>query len=389
MRLKSIQYSHYQKEPDDWCLEGCTLGDINLIVGKNAMGKTRTLNLISNLADLVSGDRRGSFYTEKWDAVFDNAGIEIRYLLECRHHKVLSEQLSQDGKTLLQRGADGMGKIYAENLKQDLDFQPPSDRLAVVSRMDALQHPFLDPLYHWGKGVRHFQFGSTMGHNNIDDDFAREIERFPNLKDSHLPVTIFRTGADTYKSVYVQQVIADMEKIGYELEDISIQPLSWVETPDGFVPEYRAETSGIAVSEKGLAAKTSHYGMSQGMFRTLSLIIQLNYSLLANVPSCVIIDDIGEGLDFNRSRALIDLLIEKIKGTQVQLIMTTNNRFVMNRVPLEYWSVIRRLPNKAKIYNYRNSKEVFDDFEFTGLSNFDFFSSNYLESKLFQKSMRR
>ena len=58
--------------------------------------------------------------------------------------------------------------------------------------------------------------------------------------------------------------------------------------------------------------------------------------------------------------------------------MATNDRFVMNRVPLEYWSVIRRLPNMSKIYNYQNSKELFDNFEFTGLSNFDFFSSDYL-----------
>ncbi len=69
--------------------------------------------------------------------------------------------------------------------------------------------------------------------------------------------------------------------------------------------------------------------------------------------------------------------------------MATNDRFIMNRVPIEYWSVIRRLPNKAQICNYRNYKEVFDDFEFTGLSNFDFFSSDYLENELFHKSASR
>jgi hypothetical protein len=34
--------------------------------------------------------------------------------------------------------------------------------------------------------------------------------------------------------------------------------------------------------------------MSQGMFRVLSLIIQVNYSVLAKKPNCILIDDIGK-----------------------------------------------------------------------------------------------
>jgi AAA15 family ATPase/GTPase len=117
--------------------------------------------------------------------------------------------------------------------------------------------------------------------------------------------------------------------------------------------------------------------MSQGMFRALSLLIQLNYSLLKKMPSCILIDDIGEGLDYERSKALIDLIIEKVKGSSVQVIMTTNDQFVMDKVPLEYWSVIQRLENKSIFYNDRNAKQTFDDFVFTGLNNFDFYASEF------------
>jgi hypothetical protein len=55
--------------------------------------------------------------------------------------------------------------------------------------------------------------------------------------------------------------------------------------------------------------------------------------------------------------------------------MSTNDRFVMNNVPLEYWSIMQRYPNESKIYNYRNSRKQFEDFELTGLSNFDFLTS--------------
>jgi AAA15 family ATPase/GTPase len=117
------------------------------------------------------------------------------------------------------------------------------------------------------------------------------------------------------------------------------------------------------------------------MFRALSLLIQLNYTLMIRLPVCVLIDDIGEGLDFYRARALINLLIKKVENTPVQLIMTTNDRFVMNGVPLKYWSIIERSGGKCKVYNYKNSRTSFDEFDFTGLSNFDFFTSkSFLQS---------
>ena len=63
----------------------------------------------------------------------------------------------------------------------------------------------------------------------------------------------------------------------------------------------------------------------------------------------------------------------------MQLITSTNDRFVMNNVPLEYWCVIQRISNVSKIYNHRNAKKQFDNFGLTGLSNFDFFSSGAFE----------
>ncbi|WRH65969.1 MAG: hypothetical protein RSE13_20020 [Planktothrix sp. GU0601_MAG3] len=123
--------------------------------------------------------------------------------------------------------------------------------------------------------------------------------------------------------------------------------------------------------------------MSQGMFRSLSLFIQINYSLLLSKPSCIVIDDIGEGLDYERSSSMIKILIEKAQTGLVQLIMTTNDEFIMNGVPLEYWSYIERKPGSAKLHNIFNSKDKFDQFEFIGLNNFDFFTSKFVLQKEF------
>ncbi len=167
-----------------------------------------------------------------------------------------------------------------------------------------------------------------------------------------------------------------MLKIGFGIDTINVGPPKSITFEIGL-----AQPQGILVRESDLKGTTDQNSISQGMFRALSLIIQLNYSLLASVPSCILIDDIGEGLDHERSSALIKLLIDKAKKSRVQLIMSTNDRFVMNNVPLEYWSIMRRFPNESKIYNYRNSKKLFEEFELTGLNNFDFFASGAFEER--------
>ena len=102
---------------------------------------------------------------------------------------------------------------------------------------------------------------------------------------------------------------------------------------------------------------------------------------MRNMRGCVLLDDIGEGLDYSRASALVLMMIERASQHQFQLIMTTNDRFVMNGVDLEYWSILLREGSRVQVFNQKNSKKAFDEFEFVGLNNFDFFSSEYFLSK--------
>src|SRR5262249_44511398 len=133
----------------------------------------------------------------------------------------------------------------------------------------------------------------------------------------------------------------------------------------------------LSVKEKSLKAKTDQNVMSQGMFRVLALLIFTNYLTMAKKAGCIIIDDIGEGLDFERSCQLIDVLREKAKASGVQFIAATNDRFVMNKVPLEEWSVLQRKGSHLSAKNYQNSRKLFDTFKMMGLNNFDFLQYDF------------
>jgi ABC-type branched-subunit amino acid transport system ATPase component len=117
MKLKSIQYSEYDGQPEEWRLENCTLNEINLIVGKNATGKTRTLNAIATLTELLAGESKLTEQSGNFTVIFETLGEQMTYQLSFNDYQVITEQLEQNQKILLQRSANGTGKIWAENCK--------------------------------------------------------------------------------------------------------------------------------------------------------------------------------------------------------------------------------------------------------------------------------
>ncbi len=383
MKLRKLDYSQFAGQAQEWSIMDCTFGDINLIVGRNATGKTRTLDAIRGLSTLLSETGELKWNEGSYNVTFEQNGEEILYTLEYHKGAVTAENLVIDSKTYLTRESDGKGEIFAqaEELDKNIRFQTPVNQVAASAKRDSIQHPFLENLYQWGEGLRRYNFGTPLGKGHLVIQGKQEQEQENgngsslNLKETHQVVQIFQRGEKEYSTDFVQSVIENMANIGYQLEDIGVEKIP--NTTMTFQSNIPVTPLGLYVKEADRHARTDQFAMSQGMFRALSILIQINYSLLASSPSCILIDDIGEGLDFGRSSSLIKLLVEKLRGSPVQLIMTTNDRFIMNNVPLEFWIILERKGEKCIHHNYRNSRQMFDDFELTGLNNFDLFSSNY------------
>ena len=118
---------------------------------------------------------------------------------------------------------------------------------------------------------------------------------------------MFLKGDRQFPDSFKDSVKKDMAMIGYPLDDINIGPMRSIRI-DQPLP---GQVAALCVKESDLTSPTSQDEMSQGMFRALSIIVQVNYSVLTARPGCILIDDIGEGLDFERSCALINVLIGK------------------------------------------------------------------------------
>jgi len=377
MILSKIKYSEYEGENNSWYLEETELEKINLIVGNNASGKTRTINVIAGLAKILSGILNSLFDSGTYFAEFiDNADVYI-YELKLFNKNVVNESLKINDEIKLERDQDGKCKIFAFQLNSFMDIKVPKNQLVAVIRRDEIQHPYLEKIYLWAYSMSHYQFGTPLGRESgllISDPKKINVD----YRDNNQVTAMFLKGINDYGSDFENEIIKNMGIVGYMIDNIGVGPNPNVSilAPGGFPVHL------LFAKETDRSNITFQNEMSQGMFRVLSLLIQIAFFQKINIPSMIIIDDIGEGIDFDRSEHLINLLITSIYDSPAQLIMSTNDKFVMNNVALKYWQVIKRNNNICKLYNYKNSENIFKDFEFTGLSNFDFLATKFYEKGL-------
>lgn len=378
MSLTKLSYTEYADKPRYWEVDDATFSNINLIVGKNSSGKSRLLSVINSFAKILSGQQK-PFETGEFSAIIKLNNREFSYTIAFENGEIKSELLLVDGAQKLIRNNDGEGRIYYEKMLDYLEFKLPPDAIAAVNRRDEIQHPYLMELHTWANGVALYLFGSDFGRGSVMGlTEAESIFRNPNpplFDDPNNLVGVYTTANSKFGKEFGRSIIADMGLLGYSLTDVgsaSIQEMI----------QFPISAICLFTQEEDLGFKNPQMHMSQGMFRALALCIHLNVCAYAKSKQLILVDDIGEGLDYERAVAIIDLLISKAQAHNLQIVMTSNDRFVMNKVPLEYWSVLKRTGGLVKMFNERNSKKQFDDFKYIGLNNFDFFASETFSSEI-------
>lgn len=368
MILDSIKYERQGGQFDMWSVEGkdgnlVKFDNINLIVGKNAAGKSRLLEAIRKLAALLSLKEKVAntkYSLEKYSIILKENTDLYDYLIEIQDHKIVNEILLFNGVEKYNRKEKF---IYSEEEKKSITLNIDSDMI-ITSLKDNLEFPYIAEIFEWSNALKKYLFANQYEKNNLlKEDFDFDSIDLNSLNSSDSIIQLFAKGIELFGDEFTTSIMKDFKKVGYDTNAVIL-----LKKKSGI---------GIAVQEDELNNLTDQLDMSQGMFRLLSLIIQLNFGLLSKASICLLIDDLGEGLDFSRSKSMIDLLIFKIEGSDIQIFITTNDRYIMNKIPLKYWSVVERKSRVSYFHNYHNSKNIFDDFKYTGLSNFDFLATNF------------
>lgn len=364
MILTSLKYTRFEGEPREWRIvekdvpekEGTMFGNINLLVGKNAAGKSRTLSSIREIAALLSGRislKETHYPTERYEITFQNTNMSCSYMLSYRKREIIDESFTLNGELM-----------FSRSQKKFHDPEALEDKVSLLARYkDDEGSYYSQSLVEWATNIRDLKFANQEEKNRWVKDYTEIEQNTTKLKDSHSIIYYYNRGVMQFGQAFTEEVLRCMNEIGYSISAMEITSHS-----RGYC---------LDIEEYGQYTITQRE-MSQGMFRALSFFVQLTFACMENEPICILLDDIGEGLDSDRSKDMVSITIKKINNTNIQFFLTTNDRDVMNRIPLRYWTVIDRCTgNESIVYNYSNSKEIFEDFKYTGLSNYDFLVSDF------------
>ena len=348
----SILLSSFGYKASGWeLMEMSALKQTNLLVGKNASGKTRTVRALQNVTgflcmkSVVFGVK--SFKTKLAFTNPDDSIWSLTYSFEVLNGEVKSEQLTNNGKTLIKRDATKT-IFYGETIN------PPQEKLVTQVRRDRDAYPEVEMLMEWAEGV------VTVS--------CSDINPFTILGQAgYINPLVFSDLVNRLNKEDKKTVIENAKRLGYDISDItSIKANS--------------EMKLVAVKERYIQNGLLDFQLSSGMLRVLYILCFLEYIKHIEKHSMLLIDDLGEGLDYSRATHLGKKVFEVCEKEKVQLIASSNDSFLMDVVDISKWQIVRRRNSKLTVLNQTNTPELFRRFRMTGLSNFDLFSSDFIDN---------
>lgn len=329
------------------------LGIVNLLVGRNATGKTRTIKALQNVVTFMQMKKMlmgsNDFSTELEFIEPLKGNLSIKYAFQVRDGIIEKESLIVNGEVFINR--TNSSTFYRGNA-----INPPVDKLVVQIRRDKELYPEIERLMSWVEGVVCLLCSDI---NSISVATSPDLFGTPVL---------FSQMIDAFSQAEKKEILRQAKVLGYELTSMTPVSINGINI--------------VMVKEKPVKSIYGDFQMSSGMLRVIYLLCFLHYIKKNDKLSMLLVDDLGESLDYGRSVRLGKMVFDACETDGLQLIASSNDAFLMDVVDITHWQVLRRTASKVTTLNASNHKDLFDGFRLTGLSNFDLFSSDFIDNYL-------
>ncbi len=348
LRIKSFIYN----EPGWKTGEKIEFQQSNLIVGRNSVGKSQLLKKIilavKHILQLQEPNKNTSFLVGFEFISADN--LPYSYQFAYIEGEVQQEVFYKGNNLeypIIYR--DNSGNCMLNGTK----VTPPASKLVVNVRRDIEQFPDIEMLFEWAENTIAISFNELdlYGDDRYDSSFGIRISLYDMVK--------------ALDAESIEHILEKCMQIGYPLKKMEATEIGTFKK----VLFYEDSVNQVLFDRL----------LSKGMFRVVYVLILIEYLSMQTYNGTLIIDDFCEGLDYSRSTKLGKLLFRYCEEKKIQLIVTSNDSFLMDVVDMTKWNVLTRKGGTLETLNYENSKSMFDDFAFTGMSNFDFFSSDFID----------
>lgn len=347
MLITSFDYHEY-----NWNLTNVPFGDLNLIVGKNAVGKSKTLASLVQVAKVIKGDISNVYLSHRCKLVFRlDEGDELEYEYSIGNNKEIeSEFLKKGDETILRRNG-------SEAWIRDDSVNPPTNKLCIQSWRDTEKYPEFEAIMRWAEQIKGFSF------SNLSQPTSFLV---PSMFNEQMELSSLFEHIDDEKKAFI---IKEMRELDYEIE--KIDPISLLD-----------KLTIITFRESGVGMPLLSNIMSNGMLRVFCILSYLVYVSAEEGAKTLLIDDLGEGLDYSRSKKLSKIVFDYCEKHGIQLIVTSNDNFLMNAVDLKHWIILQRENEQVSAISEKTHPDIFLRFKRTGLNNFDIFATDFVSKYL-------
>lgn len=350
MIIKSFEYHEYK-----WDLDSVPLDNLNLIVGKNAVGKSKTLKSLIQVAKFVKGDTSSvvPYFGFRCKLVFelDGEGEDMEFSFSIGENRVVESEYLKKGDVIVVKRKNSEAWIKGDTLN------PPTNKLCVQSQRDTTKYPEFELIMIWAEQIKGFSF-SDLSSSNADD--------IPSMFNEGIDIAELYNHIDDDKQKIVEE---KMRELSYDIDKIDFINIS---------DKYKI----VTLNEKGVSMPLFSHTMSNGMLRVFCIFSYLTYLSSEVGAKTLFIDDLGEGLDYSRSKKLSKIIFDYCEEKGIQLIATTNDSFLMNAVDLKYWIILLRDNEHVSAISEKTHPEMFTKFKRMGLNNFDMFSTDFVAKNL-------
>jgi len=343
--MKIIEYQYRNIDEKGWDYSKIRLGNINLLVGDTATGKSRFLNTIFNLCRFVVSKE---FRHGQWEFNFEQSGINYTWHLKTGVNNAGNRIIKKD---ILYRH-DGTNLISIVN-RNDKEFIFDGNKIPKLSLEETSisllkEEDLIKPLYEGFSLIKRRLFhadalSKVSELQSVPIGLITDLEKQRNLN------KLFLTELNLSPTLYIlhkcfndiyNSIIYQYKQFFPFIKDTRITDFSKI-NPDIALPGL---TPIFSIKEEGLNKWINIDQMSSGMQKILLILTDI---FIIPEGGVYLIDEYENSLGISAIDFFPKFILNLEK--EVQFFITSHHPYIINEIPLKDWYIFHRDGMNVKI----------------------------------------
>jgi len=352
--MKIIKYKYSGIDEPGWSFDEVCFGDVNLLVGLSASGKTRLLKTIFDLG--VFTVRQNSFKNGHWNLEFEQEGKKYNWEIITKRISsaaslIAKETLYENSKLIIKRDEDKF--IFKDKEIPKLPLQLTS--IFLLKEMKCIM-----PIYDGFSSImRREFFGNTLKEQaenilitqEVSEEFKATAAQGKEYFLSKLFKSAFPVSARLYflekhfKEEY--KIITDyLKSIFPFIEDVLFLDIT------EFRPNFpiKGKMPIFCIKEKHVKKQIPYEELSSGMQKVILFLTDIKTSPKGSI---YLIDEYENSLGINAINIFPSFLSEVEQD--IQFFITSHHPYLINNIGVKNWYILHRKGSNVKfLYGEKN-----------------------------------